>query len=87
MVCINKVVAGSTKQHPKADNRDILLEYQAQQALLNVEQKCVVWFSCNCEVRTSHKARHERTLKHLNHLKHIDVRTETPDTTKQDQMK
>ena len=30
MVCINKVVAGSTKQHPKADNRDILLEYQAQ---------------------------------------------------------
>ena len=30
MVCINKVVAGSTKKHPKADNRDVLLEYQAQ---------------------------------------------------------
>jgi hypothetical protein len=127
MDCINKVVAGRTRQEYKADNKDNLSErrtyyyeqrqdkikeynlinkskfkeYRTQYALLNVEKiqeyyqqhkdamcdyakKVVVCVSCNCKMRRDAKSKHVKTLKHLTNLKHIDVITETPETSKQD---
>lgn len=57
----NKLVAGRSKSVYRIDNKQIISEKASRRV------------SCDCgsEVRTSDKARHERSLKHQNYIKSI----------------
>jgi hypothetical protein len=68
-----------TKQYNKEYNE----QHRTKKIKIPVSKFCVC-DSCNCEMLKCHKNRHERSIKHLNNFKNIDVITETPETSKQD---
>ena len=59
VVCINKNIAGRTKQEYKADNREIILEKKKEK------------FNCECggKYTRTHKAEHLKSNRHQTYLK------------------
>ena len=59
VVCVNKNIAGRTKQEYKADNREIILEKKKEK------------FNCECggKYTRTHKAEHLKSNRHQTYLK------------------
>ena len=71
--CVNKCIAGRTKQEYNEENKEIRAEKHKQYRENNKEQiaqKEKVKFTCECGKTSTigHKLRHERSMKHINFI-------------------
>jgi hypothetical protein len=70
--CVNKVIPGRTGKQYNEDNKEKRKEYY-QQNYNKIVEKRKETFICLCgsTLRKNDKARHEKSIKHQNHLKQM----------------
>lgn len=73
MLCVNKQIPGRTQKEYRADNRNTILqqkqEYREQNRdIINEKQKEKIKCVCGSIHNRSHKARHEKSNKHINFI-------------------